>query len=167
MTPQIADRLFAKLETLKNLGYRPDAVLQTCIDRNWQGLEIDWIHKPQGGSQNGDGKQSPSGFDGLREWIETRRVKPICAAYPKSNYTALTVEVYYERLSAHDRQSVLDAIGECLDTCKWFPTIAEIIEKIKPLPKPKIQSVRDGMVTLTDGSVLTKADYEREYQTAI
>jgi hypothetical protein len=39
--------------------------------------------------------------------------------------------------------------------------------QVEPPPRPRIKSVKDGMVTLTDGSVLTKADYEREYQTAI
>lgn len=55
----------------------------------------------------------------------------LCASYPKNEATALTVEVYFERLSAYEKSAVFEAIGVCMDECKWFPTIAEIVERIK------------------------------------
>lgn len=54
----------------------------------------------------------------------------LCAAYPKNDTTTTTIEVYFERLSAYEKPAVLEAIGECMDTSKWFPAISEIIENI-------------------------------------
>jgi transposase-like protein len=66
---------------------------------------------------------SPAEFDVL--W------RKLCEAYPRQETTTLMMAVYYERLSACEPKDLSGAIGECLDEIKFFPSIAEILAKIK------------------------------------
>jgi uncharacterized protein YdaU (DUF1376 family) len=45
VTERVADRLFAKLEELQKVGYEPNQVLTTMIDRNWIWVEREWLDR--------------------------------------------------------------------------------------------------------------------------
>lgn len=60
----------------------------------------------------------------------------LCAAYPRSENTTLTVAVYHERLRKFDPDSLLAAVNLAIDRCKFFPTVAELIEIIASLQQP-------------------------------
>ena len=44
--------------------------------------------------------------------------------------------IYYQRLSKYDVAQLVAAADSCIDRCKFFPTVAEIIDAISPIPKP-------------------------------
>jgi uncharacterized protein YdaU (DUF1376 family) len=45
VTERVASRLFAKLEELAKVGYEPNQVLTTMIDRNWIWVEAEWLDR--------------------------------------------------------------------------------------------------------------------------
>ena len=54
----------------------------------------------------------------------------ICAAYPRQDTTTTTAEVYFNALSKYSEKDVEKAVEAVIEQCKWFPTIAEIVEEI-------------------------------------
>ncbi len=54
----------------------------------------------------------------------------LCAAYPRQDISAATIAVYYERLSKFTQVDLTIAMDRALDGCKFFPTIADIIESM-------------------------------------
>jgi hypothetical protein len=58
-------------------------------------------------------------------------VGKLCAAYPKYDASLATMTVYYERLRRFKECDLDMAVGRCIDELKFFPKVAEIIDRIK------------------------------------
>jgi len=57
----------------------------------------------------------------------------LCAAYPRSENSKATVAIYHERLKKFDAEHLMAAVNIAIDRCKFFPTVAELIENIASL----------------------------------
>ena len=57
----------------------------------------------------------------------------LCAAYPRHDLSAATLTVYYERLARYDINRLVVAVNLAIDRCKFFPTVAELIESVASL----------------------------------
>ncbi len=69
ITPEIAARIIAVIDELREAGYEPAAVLNKAVDRNWTSIEFDWIHKQ--GAKHGHQKSTdePDSFDSVRGFL--------------------------------------------------------------------------------------------------
>lgn len=56
----------------------------------------------------------------------SRLVAVLSAAYPNTKVGKETIGVYVKMLTELESGPCGDAVAECLRTCKWFPSIAEI-----------------------------------------
>jgi hypothetical protein len=54
----------------------------------------------------------------------------LVAAYPHKDTPAATVAIYHEMLSGYEQRDILEAVNRLIPRCKYFPTIADIIEQI-------------------------------------
>ena|SRR5262244_1831251 len=54
----------------------------------------------------------------------------LCAAFPRQEVTVATMAIYFERLSRFDEAKLEKAVLESIDKSTFFPTIAEIIQRI-------------------------------------
>lgn len=66
----------------------------------------------------------------IAEWLPIK--KRLAGLYPNFPAEAETWAAYYDLLSGYDADIVLGAIERHARTSKWFPTIAELLERIVP-----------------------------------
>lgn len=59
-----------------------------------------------------------------------RVVSKLQAAYPQREVTPATTQVYAEALADLPLDEALAAVAEIVATCRWFPTISEIRERV-------------------------------------
>src|SRR5688500_215239 len=64
----------------------------------------------------------------MRPWAK------LCAAYPRYDLGKATVTVYHERLCKFSVDDLVRAADILIDSCEFFPSVAEIIETIRRLP---------------------------------
>jgi len=62
----------------------------------------------------------------MNEHQATRLVDVLEAAYPRKPLPAETRRLYIARLKPLQYESAHDALVQCIDQCKFFPTIAEL-----------------------------------------
>ena len=73
----------------------------------------------------------------------------LCAAWPRHELSVATTAVYYDRLRRFKAEDLRRASEVLIDNCEYFPSVAEIIETIQRLPRPK-QKLLDISSPLTE-----------------
>lgn len=75
----------------------------------------------------------------LRSSVPTTKTPPnrfelawarLRSAFPRQETTEATMMIYYERLATCDPNELDEAVAQCIDEVKFFPMIAEILERI-------------------------------------
>lgn len=51
-------------------------------------------------------------------------------------------EFFIQRLADQPFESVCAAVSKCIDECKFYPTIADILERLPAVPDPKIKALQ-------------------------
>lgn len=60
----------------------------------------------------------------------------LCAAYPRIPLSKATIVVYHEKLGRFPIDEIMRAVDHCIETCEFFPAVAELLTEIKALPRP-------------------------------
>lgn len=85
----------------------------------------------------------------MRPW------KELCDAYPRQELSSGTARKYYDRLQKFDVEILMAAVNVAIDRCKFFPTVAELIENIA------LQSRGNGAAYLDDEPRPSKEEAQR------
>lgn len=63
----------------------------------------------------------------------------LCAAYPRTELSAATTQIYFEKLQRFTPEQLSRATEIIIENCEYFPSVAEFIDTIRRLSvKPKV-----------------------------
>ena len=94
----------------------------------------------------------------LSKEVFVKGMYQLAAAHPDFALTEATIEVYQERLAGLSEEIYMKAIGKCLDTCKWFPKISEILGAVRSF-KPSAIDAWQRLLAAAEANTKPEMDF--------